>query len=52
MGMLTALESRLNDGELPPGGDGYYVRTKQNKKLGPMHGAPAARTLTLCSHHT
>ena len=36
MGFLTALAARLGDGEVVDGDDGYYVRTKENKKIGPM----------------
>ena len=37
MGMLAALEARLAAGEGPDAdGDGYYIRAKSGKKLGPM----------------
>ena len=40
MGMLRVLQARLgNDGDPDTGGDGYYVRTKENAKLGPMSEA-------------
>ena len=39
MPLLKALQARLRDGEGPDdGSDGYYVRTKENEKLGPMTG--------------
>ena len=38
MGLLRALEARLRDGECCDGDDGYYVRTHDGRKLGPMHG--------------
>ena len=41
MGMLAALQARLGD-ECDGDGDGYYVRTKANAKLGPMTGASYA----------
>ena len=39
MGFLAALEARLAHGDLPDGADGYYIRTKEGKKIGPMEGA-------------
>ena len=46
MGMLHVLQSRLED-DPPDGEDGYFVRTKDNVKMGPMSGATACRTQTL-----
>jgi hypothetical protein len=34
MGMLRALQARLSEGE--EDGEGYFVRTKENAKIGPM----------------
>ena len=40
MGLLRALQARLRDGESSADGDdGYYVRTKENVKIGPMSEA-------------
>ena len=40
MGLLRALQARLRDGEdAVDGADGYYIRTKDDDKLGPMSGA-------------
>lgn len=36
MGVLAALESRLAGGETPGDDNGYFIRTKEGKKLGPM----------------
>lgn len=36
MGILYALQVRLRDEGVIDGDDGYYIRTKQNKKIGPM----------------
>ena len=43
--MLKALEARLGDDAelLSKDGDGYFVRTVDNVKLGPMHGTPHPR---------
>jgi hypothetical protein len=40
MGLLRALEARLSDPDVSDkSGDGYYVRTKDGRKVGPMVGA-------------
>ena len=43
MGFLRALEARLAQEDGPDGvskgADGYYVRTKDDAKIGPMTGA-------------
>ena len=36
--MLHVLQLRMED-DPPEGDDGYFVRTKDDLKLGPMHGA-------------
>lgn len=41
MGFLRALESRLEEDR--DGDDGYYVRTHDNRKIGPMDG--------MCARH-
>ena len=46
MGMLTALKARVKEGTLDGGdgeGDGYYVRTNDNCKIGPMTGEMPVR---------
>lgn len=54
MGMLAALEARLGE-DAGEGSDGYYVRTHDDSKLGPITGAhatPACRSapaLTACA---
>ena len=43
MGLLRALEARLSDPDVSDkSGDGYYVRTKDGRKVGPMVGALAS----------
>ena len=43
------LVARLRDGEAPgEGGDGYYIRTRDEHKLGPMLGARARASVRLC----
>ena len=50
MGMLRALEARLRDGyedSSTASGDGYFIRTKDDEKLGPMPGGfPLTRART------
>ena len=48
--MLRALEARLRDGyedSSTASGDGYFIRTKDDEKLGPMPGGfPLTRART------
>ena len=40
MGLLRALEARLSNPDVSDNsGDGYYVRSKDGRKVGPMVGA-------------
>ena len=43
MGLLRALEARLSNPDVSDNsGDGYYVRSKDGRKVGPMVGARAS----------
>ena len=50
MGLLRALQARLDGGEFDSDGDGYYIRTKDHGRVGPMSGEKIAPARLAFAH--